>query len=72
MGLGCLIGSGIFVLTGEIAHETTGPSVILSYGVAGFAAMFSALCYAEFAADVPISGSAYNYVELVFGEFLGW
>ena len=72
MGVGCIVGAGVFVLTGEVAHEHSGPAIIVSYALAAAAALFSALCYAEFAADVPISGSAYNYIDLVFGEFISW
>lgn len=72
MGVGCIVGAGVFVLTGEVAHEHSGPAILVSYGLAAMAALFSALCYAEFAADIPVSGAAYNYVDLVFGEFLSW
>ena len=72
LGVGSIIGSGVFVLTGEVARETAGPAVVLSYALAGFAALFAALSYAEFAADVPVSGAAYNYIDLVFGEFISW
>eukprot|EP00210_Caulerpa_lentillifera_P003385 g3229.t1 len=72
LGIGSIVGAGVFVLTGEVARNHTGPSVILSYAISGFAALFCALCYAEFAADVPCSGAAYNYVALIYGEFLSW
>jgi len=72
MGVGCIVGAGVFVLTGEVAHEHSGPAILVSYALAALAALFSALCYAEFAADVPVSGAAYNYVDMVFGEFLSW
>ena len=67
-----MIGSGVFVVTGEVAREETGPAIILSYGLSGIAALFCALVYAEFAADVPVAGASYNYVSLVFGEFASW
>lgn len=72
MGVGCIIGAGVFVITGEVAHEEAGPGVIAAYLIAAFGALVTALCYAEFAADVPVSGAAYNYVDLVFGQFMSW
>eukprot|EP00210_Caulerpa_lentillifera_P007835 g7477.t1 len=72
LGIGAIIGAGVFVLTGEVAREYTGPSVVLSYILSALAALFCALCYAEFASDVPCSGAAYNYIALVFGEFVSW
>src|SRR5262249_38881005 len=61
LGIGAIIGTGIFVLTGKAAHDTTGPALMLSFVVAGMACVFAALCYAEFASMVPIAGSAYTY-----------
>ncbi len=61
MGLGAVIGAGIFVLTGQAAHQTAGPSLMLSYTVSGTVCIFAALCYAEFASMVPVAGSAYTY-----------
>jgi len=72
MGVGCIIGAGVFVLTGEAAHEIAGPSIIVSYMIAGIAAFFAGICYAEFASEIPVSGSAYIYVDLIFGEMLSW
>ena len=71
-GLGSMIGVGVFVVTGDVSRNETGPAVILSYALAGVVALFMALIYAEFAADVPISGGAYSYVDLIFGEFASW
>eukprot|EP01118_Nematostelium_gracile_P010938 TRINITY_DN3845_c0_g2_i1.p2 TRINITY_DN3845_c0_g2~~TRINITY_DN3845_c0_g2_i1.p2 ORF type:complete len:198 (-),score=43.52 TRINITY_DN3845_c0_g2_i1:1052-1645(-) len=75
-GLGEIIGAGIFVVTGVVARLHAGPAVIFSYLFAGIASIFSALCYAEFAARVPTSGSAYTYAYVVAGEWvafiIGW
>src|SRR4051794_783975 len=60
-GVGAIIGAGIFVTTGAIARQTAGPALLLSYVVAAFACSLAALCYAEFASAVPVSGSAYTY-----------
>eukprot|EP00803_Ostreobium_quekettii_P002448 evm.model.scf_342.5 EVM.evm.TU.scf_342.5 scf_342:75505-80732(+) len=72
IGVGGILGAGVFVLTGVASSKYAGPSVVLSYAVASLAALFSALCYAEFAVDLPVAGSAYNYISLVFGEFPAW
>src|SRR6202035_874962 len=72
VGMGAIIGAGIFVTTGAIARQTAGPSLILSYVVAGVAALFAALCYAEFASAVPVCGSAYTYAYASLGELLAW
>lgn len=71
-GVGMIIGAGVFVLTGTAARDHAGPAIVVSYGIASIAATFSALCYAEFAAEVPVAGSAFNYVGMVYGEFLAW
>jgi len=72
LGIGAIIGTGIFVLTGIAAHDKTGPALMLSYVVAGLACIFAALCYAEFAAMVPVAGSAYTYAYVTLGEFVAW
>jgi APA family basic amino acid/polyamine antiporter len=72
IGMGAIIGAGIFVTTGAIARQTTGPALILSYVVAGVACFFTALCYAEFASLVPVAGSAYTYAYATLGELLAW
>jgi solute carrier family 7 (cationic amino acid transporter), member 4 len=76
LGIGHMVGAGIFVITGTVAKNIAGPSVVLSYLLAGFAAMLSALCYAEFGARVPKAGSAYTYTYVTIGEFfaflIGW
>jgi APA family basic amino acid/polyamine antiporter len=72
IGLGSIIGAGIFVTTGAIARQTAGPALLLSFVVAGLACLFAALCYAEFAAMVPVSGSAYTYAYASLGEVAAW
>ncbi len=72
LGVGCIIGTGIFVLTGRAAHDTTGPALMLSFVSAGTACIFAALCYAEFASMVPVAGSAYTYAYATLGELFAW
>lgn len=72
MGVGAIIGAGIFVLTGVVAANTAGPAVILSYVVAGFACIFVALSYAELAASIGGCGSAYGYAYAGLGEVVAW
>lgn len=72
MGIGGIIGGGIFVLTGTVAAQNAGPAVILSFIIAGLASAFAALCYSEFASLVPLSGSAYTYGYATLGEFFAW
>ena len=72
LGVGAIIGTGIFVLTGEAAHDRTGPALMLSFVVAGIACVFAALCYAEFASMVPVAGSAYTYAYATLGELFAW
>ncbi len=72
LGVGAIVGAGIFVLTGVAAAEYAGPGVTLSFVVAGFACAMAALCYAEFAAMIPIAGSAYSYSYATMGELIGW
>ena len=72
LGVGAIVGTGIFVLTGEAAHDRTGPALMLSFVVAGFACVFAALCYAEFASMVPVAGSAYTYAYATLGELFAW
>jgi basic amino acid/polyamine antiporter, APA family len=72
LGVGAIIGTGIFVLTGQAAHDKTGPALMLSFVVAGIACVFAALCYAEFAALVPVAGSAYTYAYATLGELFAW
>jgi len=72
LGIGAIIGTGIFVLTGQAAGDKAGPAVIISMVIAGIVSAFAALCYSEFAASVPISGSAYAYGYGTLGEFVAW
>jgi APA family basic amino acid/polyamine antiporter len=72
LGVGAIIGAGIFVATGEAAHNTAGPALMLSYVFAGLACVFAALCYAEFASMVPVAGSAYTYAYATLGELFAW
>lgn len=72
LGIGGIIGSGIFVLTGQAAAKYAGPAIVISFILAGLAAAFAGLCYAEFAAMLPISGSAYAYSYATMGELLAW
>jgi APA family basic amino acid/polyamine antiporter len=71
-GVGVVIGTGIFVLTGEQAHLNAGPGIVVSFAVAGFACTFAALCYAEFASSVPVAGSAYTFSYATLGELAAW
>lgn len=72
LGVGAIIGAGIFVLTGLAAHEYAGPALVLSFVIAGLGCAFAALCYAEFAAMIPVAGSAYTYAYATLGELLAW
>ena len=72
LGIGCIIGTGIFVLSGVAAHNKAGPALMVSFAVAGAACIFAALCYAEFAAMVPVAGSAYTYAYATLGELAAW
>src|SRR5256885_1353365 len=72
LGIGAIIGTGIFVLTGEAAAQHSGPAIVLSMVLAGFASALAGLCYAEFASTVPVAGSAYVYAYATLGEFVAW
>ncbi len=72
LGIGAIIGTGIFVLTGVAARQYAGPGLILSFVFAGLACAFAALCYAEFASMAPIAGSAYTYAYVSLGELVAW
>jgi APA family basic amino acid/polyamine antiporter len=71
-GIGIVIGTGIFTLTGVQARDTAGPGVVISFAVAGVVALLAALCYAELAASVPTAGSAYSYAYATTGELIAW
>ena len=70
LGIGAIVGAGIFVLTGVAAARYAGPAIVLSFVVSGFACAMAALCYAEFAAMIPVAGSAYSYSYATMGELL--
>jgi APA family basic amino acid/polyamine antiporter len=72
LGLGVTIGAGIFSLAGQQAASTAGPAVLLAFGVAAFACLVSGLCYAELSSVLPVSGSAYTFTYVIFGEVWGW
>lgn len=72
MGIGAIIGTGIFVLTGVASATRSGPSITISFVVAGIVSALAALCYAEVSSKIPISGSAYTYTYATLGEFLAW
>jgi APA family basic amino acid/polyamine antiporter len=72
LGIGAIIGAGIFVLTGQAAAQYAGPAIMLSYVLAGLGCVFAGLCYAEFASMIPIAGSAYTYGYATLGEIFAW
>ncbi|EQD48952.1 amino acid permease-associated region [mine drainage metagenome] len=72
IGLGGIIGVGIFVLTGVVAAKDSGPAIVISFLIAGIASAAAALCYAEFASMIPVTGSTYAYSYAVLGEFPAW
>src|SRR5579871_3657125 len=72
LGIGAIIGVGIFVLTGTAAALNAGPAIVLSFVLSGFGCVFSGLCYAEFAAMIPVAGSAYTYGYATLGEIFAW
>jgi len=72
LGIGAVIGAGIFVLTGQAAAQYAGPAIVISFLISGMACLFAGLCYAEFASMIPISGSAYTYAYATMGEFMAW
>src|SRR3984957_6132467 len=72
LGIGCIIGTGIFVLTGHAAAEWAGPGIMISFLITGLLCAFVALCYAELASALPVSGSAYSYSYASMGEIVAW
>ncbi|MFN2636986.1 MAG: amino acid permease [Gemmatimonadaceae bacterium] len=72
LGIGAIIGAGIFVLTGTAAAQYAGPAIVLSFIVSGLGCLFAGLCYSEFASMIPVAGSAYTYAYATLGEFIAW
>ena len=72
LGVGCIIGAGIFVLTGVAAADDAGPAIMVSFTIAAVGCALAALCYAEFAAMAPVAGSAYTYAYTTLGEIFAW
>ncbi len=72
MGVGAVIGTGIFILPGTVAANTAGPGVSLSFLFAAIICALAGMCYAEFASSIPVAGSAYSYGNIIYGEFVGW
>src|SRR5207244_5753419 len=72
LGIGAIIGAGIFVLTGTAAAQYAGPAIVISFIVSGLGCLFAGLCYAEFASMIPVAGSAYTYGYATLGESIAW
>ncbi|KAJ6933014.1 cationic amino acid transporter 6 [Populus alba x Populus x berolinensis] len=72
LGIGGMLGVGVFVTTGLVAREIAGPSVFISYIIAGISALLSSLCYTEFSVQIPVAGGAFSYLRVTFGEFVGY
>src|SRR5215472_11688649 len=72
LGIGAIIGTGIFVLTGTTAANNAGPAIVISMIISAVGCVFAGLCYAEFASMVPVAGSAYTYAYATMGELIAW
>nr|CAD1844974.1 unnamed protein product [Ananas comosus var. bracteatus] len=72
LGVGGMLGAGVFVTTGDVARDISGPAVFVSYFVAGVSALLSSLCYTEFSVHIPVAGGAFSYLRVTFGEFVGY
>src|SRR5580693_8674955 len=72
LGVGAIIGAGIFVMTGRVAADNAGPAIMLSYSIAALGCALAAFCYAEFASMAPVAGSAYTYAYATLGELIAW
>ena len=68
LGIGGMLGVGVFVTTGPVALKISGPSVFISYAIAGISALFSSLCYTEFSVQIPVAGGAFSYLRVTFGS----
>ncbi|XAR54888.1 hypothetical protein NMG60_11030215 [Bertholletia excelsa] len=71
-GFAGMLGAGVFVTTGTVAHKISGPAVFISYIIAGVSALLSSLCYTEFSIEIPVAGGAFSYIRVTFGEFVGY
>ncbi|XP_040985802.1 cationic amino acid transporter 6, chloroplastic-like [Juglans microcarpa x Juglans regia] len=72
LGVGGMLGAGVFVTTGSAANQHSGPSIFISYIIAGISALLSSLCYTEFSVQIPVAGGAFSYLRVTFGEFVGY
>lgn len=72
LGVGAIVGTGIFILPGTVAAEHAGPGIIFSFILAAIVCAFAAMCYSEFSSSIPVTGSAYTYSYVVFGEIIAW
>ncbi|MED6148751.1 DNA-binding transcription factor cat8 [Stylosanthes scabra] len=72
LAFGSVVGSGIFVITGQEARSDAGPAIVLSYAISGFSALLSALCYTEFAVDVPVAGGSFSFLRIELGDFIAF
>ncbi|KAB2636750.1 cationic amino acid transporter 8 [Pyrus ussuriensis x Pyrus communis] len=72
LGFGSVVGSGIFVITGQATRENAGPAIVLSYAISGFSALLSVLCYSEFAVEVPVAGGSFSYLRIELGDFVAF
>ncbi|XP_009383017.2 cationic amino acid transporter 6, chloroplastic-like [Musa acuminata AAA Group] len=72
LGVAGMLGAGVFVTTGRVAHTVSGPAVFISYIVAGVSALLSSMCYTEFSVEMPVAGGAFSYLRVTFGEFVGY
>ncbi|XP_021833052.1 cationic amino acid transporter 8, vacuolar [Prunus avium] len=72
LGFGSVVGSGIFVITGQATREYAGPSIVLSYAISGFSALLSVLCYTEFAVEIPVAGGSFSYLRIELGDFVAF
>ncbi|XP_043694652.1 cationic amino acid transporter 6, chloroplastic-like [Telopea speciosissima] len=72
LGVGGMLGVGVFVTTGPVARKTSGPAVFMSYIIAGLSALLSSLCYTEFSIELPVAGGSFSYLRITFGEFVGY
>ena len=72
LGVGAIVGTGIFILPGTVAAQHAGPGIVFSFIIAAFVCAFAAMCYSEFSSSIPVTGSAYTYSYMVFGEIIAW